>query len=294
MNYLSPAYPNTMFMCCLDDAPVFPHLVPESREHGSRLTQPNTPTGGSHRGHHDHPHVCIAHGCDALLEKAYDKKCRTCQRHRQADTLNFNGMPHRFCQKCSRFHPIEEFDGVKRNCRQRLYEHNYRQRRLRMLRKVAQQTPASPVYTPVCENTGFCGGNGSFHAPGTPTFMPQYPVPDLARDVDFAGANIDPALLDEFDIDEILNSDLLNTDVSVPQSPVDSAVASTSITAPASPAPMYYQPQPTGNINVPSAPLLAPSPIELDEFLWLEQSMAAPWAPAFNCNYFSGIPVMPQ
>ncbi len=40
-----------------------------------------------------------------------------------------NGVPRRFCQKCSRFQDIAEFDGPKRSCRQSLEAYNERRRR---------------------------------------------------------------------------------------------------------------------------------------------------------------------
>jgi hypothetical protein len=38
------------------------------------------------------------------------------------------------CLQCSRFHPLTDFDGIRKNCRQRLQEHNHRQRKSRLMR----------------------------------------------------------------------------------------------------------------------------------------------------------------
>ncbi|KAJ0826969.1 putative transcription factor SBP family [Helianthus annuus] len=43
--------------------------------------------------------------------------------------LLFAGMHQRFCQQCSRFHELSEFDEAKRSCRRRLAGHNERRRK---------------------------------------------------------------------------------------------------------------------------------------------------------------------
>ncbi|KAF5943798.1 hypothetical protein HYC85_017875 [Camellia sinensis] len=39
------------------------------------------------------------------------------------------GLRQRFCQQCSRFHELSEFDETKRSCRRRLIGHNERRRK---------------------------------------------------------------------------------------------------------------------------------------------------------------------
>jgi hypothetical protein len=42
--------------------------------------------------------------------------------------------------QCSRFHPLTEFEGEKRTCRQRLLQHNWRQRKTRNQRQIKYQS----------------------------------------------------------------------------------------------------------------------------------------------------------
>lgn len=42
--------------------------------------------------------------------------------------VSMNGIPHRFCQKCSRFQELTEFDGLKRSCKLSLEAYNKRRR----------------------------------------------------------------------------------------------------------------------------------------------------------------------
>jgi len=54
---------------------------------------------------------------------------RTCTLHRREDEVDMNGVPSRYCQQCTRFHPLSEFDGLKHGCRKRLDRHNLRRKR---------------------------------------------------------------------------------------------------------------------------------------------------------------------
>ena len=207
--------------------------------------------------------------------------------------------------QCSRFHLLSEFDGTKRNCRQRLNEHNFRQRRLRMLKKAAREsTPSTPSYSPACENSAYCAYNVKMEPSSPPALCPAFSI-----DLDFDGAQMNPLVLDEFDIDVILNSGMFDLEGSIPVAAAVVSMATPMATAAAPqmqaplPSPpmavetssrMFQQPQCSESAFVPFAPVMAPNPLELDEFLWLEQSMAAPWNSAFNCNYLSGIPMLPQ
>ncbi|CAA6668680.1 unnamed protein product [Spirodela intermedia] len=48
----------------------------------------------------------------------------------QGRTVVVAGLCQRFCQQCSRFHEISEFDDAKRSCRKRLAGHNERRRKI--------------------------------------------------------------------------------------------------------------------------------------------------------------------
>ncbi|KAK8956682.1 Squamosa promoter-binding-like protein 7 [Platanthera zijinensis] len=74
---------------------------------------------------------CLAEGCNkALLDaKDYHKRHRVCAMHAKAPSVIVLGAEQRFCQQCSRFQPISEFDAAKRSCRRRLAGHNQRRRK---------------------------------------------------------------------------------------------------------------------------------------------------------------------
>lgn len=75
------------------------------------------------------------------------QKARTCSFHRKAGHVEIDQVLHRFCQQCSRFHPLAEFDGARRNCRNRLQQHNRRQRRMRLLRRPDSQDDIREQYS---------------------------------------------------------------------------------------------------------------------------------------------------
>ncbi|KAJ4951662.1 hypothetical protein NE237_028494 [Protea cynaroides] len=74
---------------------------------------------------------CQAEGCNADLTEAkhYHRRHKVCEFHSKASTVLAGGMNQRFCQQCSRFHLLAEFDQGKRSCRKRLADHNRRRRK---------------------------------------------------------------------------------------------------------------------------------------------------------------------
>ncbi|KAJ1278144.1 hypothetical protein BS78_04G057000 [Paspalum vaginatum] len=81
--------------------------------------------------HHHQPPRCQAEGCKADLTAAkhYHRRHKVCEHHAKAATVAAAGKQQRFCQQCSRFHVLAEFDDAKRSCRKRLTEHNRRRRK---------------------------------------------------------------------------------------------------------------------------------------------------------------------
>ncbi|PWA80696.1 Squamosa promoter-binding protein [Artemisia annua] len=57
------------------------------------------------------------------------KRHKVCEVHAKAPIVVTNGCQQRFCQQCSRFHDLSEFDDAKRSCRRRLAGHNERRRK---------------------------------------------------------------------------------------------------------------------------------------------------------------------
>ncbi|PKA46453.1 Squamosa promoter-binding-like protein 7 [Apostasia shenzhenica] len=74
---------------------------------------------------------CQVEGCDKALADAkdYHKRHKVCEMHSKAPRVVVLGAEQRFCQQCSRFHAISEFDDAKRSCRRRLAGHNERRRK---------------------------------------------------------------------------------------------------------------------------------------------------------------------
>ncbi|CAI0381010.1 unnamed protein product [Linum tenue] len=74
---------------------------------------------------------CQVEGCnlDLSAAKDYHKKHRVCEGHSKCPKVVVAGVERRFCQQCSRFHSLSEFDEKKRSCRKRLSDHNARRRK---------------------------------------------------------------------------------------------------------------------------------------------------------------------
>ncbi|KAI3720420.1 hypothetical protein L6452_21336 [Arctium lappa] len=74
---------------------------------------------------------CQVEGCNLDLSSAkeYHRKHRVCESHSKCPKVVVGGVERRFCQQCSRFHSLSEFDEKKRSCRRRLSDHNARRRK---------------------------------------------------------------------------------------------------------------------------------------------------------------------
>lgn len=75
--------------------------------------------------------LCQVEGCglDLSSAKDYHRKHRVCENHSKSPKVTVGGLERRFCQQCSRFHGLSEFDEKKRSCRRRLSDHNARRRK---------------------------------------------------------------------------------------------------------------------------------------------------------------------
>uniref|UniRef100_A0A7N0TMC2 SBP-type domain-containing protein n=1 Tax=Kalanchoe fedtschenkoi TaxID=63787 RepID=A0A7N0TMC2_KALFE len=74
---------------------------------------------------------CLVDGCVANLSKCrdYHRRHKVCEAHSKTSRVTIGGQEQRFCQQCSRFHSLGEFDDSKRSCRKRLDGHNRRRRK---------------------------------------------------------------------------------------------------------------------------------------------------------------------
>ncbi|GJN15779.1 hypothetical protein PR202_gb02719 [Eleusine coracana subsp. coracana] len=77
------------------------------------------------------PARCQVEGCNVDLTgvKTYYYRHKVCQAHSKTPRVIVAGLEQRFCQQCSRFHQLPEFDQGKRSCRRRLAGHNERRRK---------------------------------------------------------------------------------------------------------------------------------------------------------------------
>ncbi|XP_054806005.1 squamosa promoter-binding-like protein 12 [Prosopis cineraria] len=75
--------------------------------------------------------VCQVEDCRADLSNAkdYHRRHKVCDMHSKASKALVGNVMQRFCQQCSRFHVLQEFDDGKRSCRRRLAGHNRRRRK---------------------------------------------------------------------------------------------------------------------------------------------------------------------
>ncbi|KAJ8767274.1 hypothetical protein K2173_017318 [Erythroxylum novogranatense] len=75
--------------------------------------------------------VCQVVDCRADLSNAkdYHRRHKVCAMHSKASKALVGNVMQRFCQQCSRFHILQEFDEGKRSCRRRLAGHNKRRRK---------------------------------------------------------------------------------------------------------------------------------------------------------------------
>nr|XP_043625158.1 squamosa promoter-binding protein 1-like [Erigeron canadensis] len=101
----------------------------ESYGEGSRKKKASGKRG-SGSGGTIHPY-CQVEGCtiDMTNCKTYHRRHKVCEVHAKAPIVITGGSQQRFCQQCSRFHDITEFDDTKRSCRRRLAGHNERRRK---------------------------------------------------------------------------------------------------------------------------------------------------------------------
>ncbi|URE12832.1 Squamosa promoter-binding-like protein [Musa troglodytarum] len=135
------------------------------------------PKKGKAVGHggQQQPPRCQVEGCEADLTgvKAYYCRHKVCGMHSKAPKVVVGGMEQRFCQQCSRFHQLSEFDQGKRSCRRRLAGHNERRRK-------PPPGPFAPRYGQLAP---------SFHEPGRfRSFLMDFTYPKIsssssARDI---------------------------------------------------------------------------------------------------------------
>ncbi|KAE8810622.1 squamosa promoter-binding-like protein 16 [Hordeum vulgare] len=96
----------------------------------SAAKRPRASSGGG-AGQHQQCPSCAVDGCRADLSRCrdYHRRHKVCEAHSKTPVVTVAGREMRFCQQCSRFHLLTEFDEAKRSCRKRLDGHNRRRRK---------------------------------------------------------------------------------------------------------------------------------------------------------------------
>ncbi|KAL3648156.1 Cysteine desulfurase mitochondrial [Castilleja foliolosa] len=97
---------------------------------GGDVEMKKTKLGGPHNNNPNRA-VCQVEDCGADLSKGkdYHRRHKVCEMHSKASKALVANLMQRFCQQCSRFHALQEFDEGKRSCRRRLAGHNKRRRK---------------------------------------------------------------------------------------------------------------------------------------------------------------------
>ncbi|KAK7370654.1 hypothetical protein VNO78_37382 [Psophocarpus tetragonolobus] len=107
------------------------HAEEEKKKGVSSTSNSGGRRGSSGGGGGVSPPSCQAERCGADLTdaKRYHRRHKVCEFHSKAPIVVVAGLRQRFCQQCSRFHDLAEFDESKRSCRRRLAGHNERRRK---------------------------------------------------------------------------------------------------------------------------------------------------------------------
>ncbi|XP_022772520.1 squamosa promoter-binding-like protein 14 isoform X2 [Durio zibethinus] len=94
------------------------------------VSRPNKKVRSGFPGSINYP-MCHVDNCKEDLSNAkdYHRRHKVCEFHSKATKVLVGKQMQRFCQQCSRFHPLSEFDEGKRSCRCRLAGHNRRRRK---------------------------------------------------------------------------------------------------------------------------------------------------------------------
>ncbi|KAH7832876.1 hypothetical protein Vadar_000955 [Vaccinium darrowii] len=107
---------------------------------------------------------CQVEGCNLDLSSAkeYHRKHKVCESHSKFSKVVVGGLERRFCQQCSRFHSLSEFDEKKRSCRKRLCDHNARRRKPQQSAIQFKSTRLPSPYLDGRQQLGFWLNDGPF------------------------------------------------------------------------------------------------------------------------------------
>lgn len=102
-----------------------------SSEQGREINMVSASKRARAVGSSSHNAACLVDGCKSDLShgRDYHRRHKVCEVHSKTPIVLVGGQEQRFCQQCSKFHMLTEFDEVKRSCRKRLDGHNRRRRK---------------------------------------------------------------------------------------------------------------------------------------------------------------------
>ncbi|MQM20362.1 hypothetical protein Taro_053380 [Colocasia esculenta] len=114
------------------------------------VVRPNKRVRSGSPGNGGNYPMCQVDDCKADLSNAkdYHRRHKVCEVHSKTTKAMVAKQMQRFCQQCSRFHILSEFDEGKRSCRRRLAGHNRRRR------KTQPEDPSSRLLLPANRENG--------------------------------------------------------------------------------------------------------------------------------------------
>jgi hypothetical protein len=99
---------------------------------------------GLQAGHNKRCRVPECSTSDLSHASNYYLKHGICKQHVTMPAIDIDGVSQRFCQKCTRFHEIPEFDGAKHTCRKGL--ELQQQRRLLKIGKIGPEVDVDSLW----------------------------------------------------------------------------------------------------------------------------------------------------
>lgn len=123
-----------------------------SKEDPVLSSRPNKKVRSGSPGSGGNYPMCQVDNCieDLSKSKDYHRRHKVCEFHSKATKALVSKQMQRFCQQCSRFHPLSEFDEGKRSCRRRLAGHNKRRRKTQ-----AEDTASPAIQTTDNNKSGY-------------------------------------------------------------------------------------------------------------------------------------------
>ena len=107
---------------------------------------------------------------------------RMCTTHMKTPQFIIGNVKCRFCQKCGKFHPLDDFDGMRRSCRAGLERHKMKQKFLRM--KKAGFLDQSTSFQSLPGTSSHANTSSKLTSTGAPlsTFSLMPPTPPLGNE----------------------------------------------------------------------------------------------------------------